>query len=196
MAKKKGEKFNSIIDAAIEVIAQYGYYNSKVSEIARRAGLADGTIYLYFENKQDILISLFQEKMGMYMDTLQKRMDAKSNPKDKLFILIVSHFEYLAEDKNLALVSQIELRQANKEIREGIEPEIKRYYRMIQEVIEEGISKKVFRGDINVRAARSMVFGTLDDTVTAWLMTKEKFDLFSMVDPVYKLLVRALNNEY
>lgn len=64
--KKEKPKYNQILDAAVEVIAENGFHRSQVSKIAKKAGVADGTIYLYFKNKEDLLVSLFQNKMGNF----------------------------------------------------------------------------------------------------------------------------------
>ncbi|UMZ73275.1 TetR/AcrR family transcriptional regulator [Natranaerofaba carboxydovora] len=195
MAIKKGEKYEAIIEAATKVIAQNGYYEAKVSQIAKEAELGDGTVYLYFKNKQDILISVMEEKMGNFLNLLEKRLKTKSSSLDKLYLLVDTHFNFLAEDFNLALFTQVELRQANKEIRAGIEPSLKTYYNIILQVLEQGIEEKVFSENLNKRAAASMIFGTLDETVTSWVMADGKFDILARVDPVYSLLTNGLKGE-
>src|SRR4051794_14081424 len=75
--KKNKPKYMQIIDAAVVVIAEHGYHQAQVSKIAKQAGVADGTIYLYFKNKEDILISLFEEKMGTYIEKIEAMMAGK-----------------------------------------------------------------------------------------------------------------------
>lgn len=97
-----------IIDAAVEVIAENGYHQSQVSKIAKQAGVADGTIYLYFKNKEDILISLFKEKMGQFIERMEEDIKEKATAKEKLALVISKHFSLLAGDHNLAIVTQLE----------------------------------------------------------------------------------------
>lgn len=80
-----------IIDAAVVVIAENGYHQSQVSKIAKQAGVADGTIYLYFKNKEDILISLFKEKMGQFIERMETDIQKKPSAKEKLLLLIEEH---------------------------------------------------------------------------------------------------------
>ena len=114
-------KFKLIIDASVEVIAENGYHSSQVSKIAKKAGVADGTIYLYFKNKEDILVSLFQEKMGQFIEKIEQETTSKQSAEQKLLTLIQTHFEQLAADHHLAIVTQLELRQSNKELRQKID---------------------------------------------------------------------------
>ncbi|WP_232695690.1 TetR/AcrR family transcriptional regulator [Brevibacillus daliensis] len=195
MAKKTGEKYQAIINAAVKVIAEHGYHNAQVSKIAREAKVADGTIYLYFENKDDILISLFNEKMGQFVENCKEMSQRASHVSEKLRILIHSHLNLLAEDYDVAIVTQIELRQSNPEVSQGIGEVLKSYFNLIDEVIRQGIEEGVFRSDIDVRLARTMVFGTLDQAVTSWVMKKSKYDLVSLVDPIHNLFLKGLCKE-
>ncbi|USG64249.1 TetR family transcriptional regulator [Brevibacillus ruminantium] len=187
MAKKTGEKYQAIIDAAVRVIARQGYHSAQVSRIAKEAKVADGTIYLYFENKDDILISLFNEKMGAFIEEGRGRLEQAESIEQKLYILVHTHLGQLSRDPELAKVTQIELRQSNPEISEGIGTVMKQYFNLIEELVKEGIEKGVFRPDIDVRLARKMIFGTLDEVTTSWVMKECKYDLLSHVDPIHNL---------
>ncbi|QQE73400.1 TetR/AcrR family transcriptional regulator [Brevibacillus composti] len=187
MAKKTGEKYQAIIDAAVRVIARQGYHNAQVSRIAKEAKVADGTIYLYFENKDDILISLFNEKMGAFIEQGRGRLAEATSIEQKLYILVHAHLSQLSRDPELAKVTQIELRQSNPEISEGIGAVMKLYFNLIEELLREGIEAGVFRPDIDVRLARKMIFGTLDEVTTSWVMKQCKYDLLSHVDPIHNL---------
>ncbi|HZG81009.1 MAG TPA: TetR/AcrR family transcriptional regulator [Brevibacillus sp.] len=192
MAKKTGEKYQAIIDAAVRVIARQGYHNAQVSKIAKEAKVADGTIYLYFENKDDILISLFNEKMGNFIETCRERISEATSAEQKLFVLVHAHFSQLSQDHELAMVTQIELRQSNPIISEGIGNVMKQYFTLIDEVIREGMESGMFRPDLDVRLARKMIFGTLDEVTTAWVMKQCKYDLVSYVHPIHNLFLHGL----
>ncbi len=189
--RREKPKFKQIIDAAVVVIAEHGYHQAQVSKIAKQAGVADGTIYLYFKNKEDILISLFQEKMGAFIEKIEQETEGISSPLEKLYVLVKTHFSALAADPHMAVVTQLELRQSNKELRHRINEVLKGYLRLIDRIIMEGMEKGEFRQDLDVRLTRQMIFGTLDETVTTWVMNEQKYDLAALADPVYELLVKG-----
>lgn len=123
--KQKKPKYKQIIDAAVIVIAENGYHQAQVSKIAKQAGVADGTIYLYFKNKEDILVSLFQEKMGVFIENIEDEIRSSETAAEKLYTLIKTHFSLLSADHHLAIVTQLELRQSNKELRMRINEVLK-----------------------------------------------------------------------
>ncbi|MBD8586390.1 TetR/AcrR family transcriptional regulator [Peribacillus castrilensis] len=187
--KSNRPKYNQIIDAAVIVIAQNGYYQAQVSKIAKQAGVADGTIYLYFKNKEDILISLFHEKMGYFVEQIEEEIKGKSTASEKLHVLIQKHFKNLSEDVNLAIVTQLELRQSNKELRLRINDVLRGYLNLIDQIIIEGKENGEFLPDLNNLLARQMIFGTIDETVTTWVMNEQKYSLPDLAPDVHRLLI-------
>jgi TetR/AcrR family fatty acid metabolism transcriptional regulator len=189
--KKNKPKYMQIIDAAVIAIAENGYHQTQVSKIAKQAGVADGTIYLYFKNKEDILISLFEEKMGDFIEKIGKMIAGKGTAAEKLLMMIVAHFSLLSENHHLAIVTQLELRQSNLDLRLRINDVLKGYLQVIDEVIIEGKETGEFASDLDVRLARQMIFGTIDETVTSWVMNEEKYDLDALASPVHRLLING-----
>lgn len=187
--KSNRPKYNQIIDAAVIVIAQNGYYQAQVSKIAKQAGVADGTIYLYFKNKEDILISLFHEKMGYFVEQIEEEIKGKTTASEKLHVLIQKHFQNLSEDVNLAIVTQLELRQSNKELRLKINDVLRGYLNLIDQIIIEGKENGEFLPDLNNLLARQMIFGTIDETVTTWVMNEQKYSLPDLAPDVHRLLI-------
>nr|WP_245406485.1 TetR/AcrR family transcriptional regulator [Peribacillus sp. Aquil_B1] len=187
--KSNRPKYTQIIDAAVIVIAQNGYYQAQVSKIAKQAGVADGTIYLYFKNKEDILISLFHEKMGYFVEQIEEEIKGKTTASDKLHVLIQKHFQNLSEDVNLAIVTQLELRQSNKELRLRINDVLRGYLNLIDQIIIEGKENGEFLPDLNNLLARQMIFGTIDETVTTWVMNEQKYSLPDLAPDVHRLLI-------
>ncbi|UOE93378.1 TetR/AcrR family transcriptional regulator [Alkalihalobacillus sp. LMS39] len=192
MGKKRGPKYDQIIEAAVRVIAKHGYHQAQVSKIAKDAGVADGTIYLYFKNKEDILVSLFEEKMGRFVDKTREQIENETSAKEKLFILIQMHFKQLAADHPLAIVTQLELRQSNPQLRLRINEVLKGYLELMDIVLSEGKSAGVFQAELDTRLARQMIFGTLDEVVTNWVMKECKYDLVSLAKPVQNMLLAGL----
>lgn len=187
--KKDKPKYRQIIDAAVIVIAENGYHQAQVSKIAKQAGVADGTIYLYFKNKEDILISLFQEKMGAFIEKMEEKLEGKKGAAEKLLLMIDMHFQMLSKDRHLAIVTQLELRQSNKDLRLKINEVLKGYLHVVDNILIEGRDSGEFSEDLDIRLARQMIFGTMDETVTTWVMNEQKYDLTALAKPIQKLLI-------
>ncbi|MBN6887931.1 TetR/AcrR family transcriptional regulator, fatty acid metabolism regulator protein [Cytobacillus horneckiae] len=192
--KKNKPKYRQIIDAAVIVIAENGYHQAQVSRIAKQAGVADGTIYLYFKNKEDILISLFQDKMGHFVDMIEEKIAGKEKAAEKLLMMVETHFKILSEDQHLAIVTQLELRQSNKELRQKINTILKGYLALVDKILIEGKQSGEFSSDLDVRLARQMIFGTMDETATTWVMNDQKYDLPALAGAVHRLLITGCKN--
>ncbi len=190
--KRNKPKYKQIIDAAVIAIAENGYHQAQVSKIAKQAGVADGTIYLYFKNKEDILISVFQEKMGLFVDNLQDIIKNESSSSEKLKQMIENHFRVLANDRHLATVTQLELRQSNKEIRLKINAILKEYLMLLDQILIEGMLSGEFNTTMDVRLARQMVFGTVDEITTTWVMNEYRYDLIALAPKVTQLVLNGL----
>ncbi|MGE1111205.1 TetR/AcrR family transcriptional regulator [Priestia megaterium] len=189
--RRNKPKYKQIIDAAVVVIAENGYHNAQVSKIAKQAGVADGTIYLYFKNKEDVLISLFQEKMGQFVEKIYEELAGIETAAEKLHVLIDKHFSFLAEEHHLATVTQLELRQSNKDLRLKINDVLKDYLTLIDSILQTGIETGEFSENIDIRLARQMIFGTIDETVTTWVMNDHRYGLIESVDKVHSLLLNG-----
>ncbi|MDP2657455.1 MAG: TetR/AcrR family transcriptional regulator, partial [Candidatus Deferrimicrobium sp.] len=157
-----GEKRDRILRAAVKIFSRKGFFNSKVSEIARAAEVADGTIYLYFRNKDDLLISLFEEKMGEVVADVRLRIAAGGNALEKLRIFIENHMDLLERESGLVEVLQVELRQSTKFLKDYTPVKFFEYLEVISDILEEGKRDGVFRPDLNVSVARRAIFGALD----------------------------------
>lgn len=190
--KRDKPKYKQIIDAAVIVIAENGYHQAQVSKIAKQAGVADGTIYLYFKNKEDILISVFNEKMAVFVESLQDIIENGITSKDKLSRMIENHFNVLATDRYLATVTQLELRQSNKDLRLKINSVLREYLHLLDQILIEGMLSGEFNQTMDVRLARQMVFGTIDETITSWVMNDYRYDLMEQVPKVQALILNAI----
>lgn len=190
--KKNKPKYKQIMEAAVEVIAENGYYSSQVSKIAKCAGVADGTIYLYFNNKEDILISLFKEYMSQFIEKVKTSIEQKQNASEKLFTLIEMHFSHLEKNYDLATVTQLELRQSKKDLRLEINNALKPYLHVIDTIVQEGIDEGIFRKDLKRSIIRNMIFGTIDETVTTWVMKNYKFALAEQASDIHQLITGGL----
>lgn len=192
MTSRKKEKYHSILDAALKVIAENGYHNAQVSRIAKEAGVADGTIYLYFKNKEDILISLFQERLGDLIQLFHDSIQETDSADEALRKICEIHFTRLESNVNLAYVTQIELRQSSLELRKAIGEVVKTYIELIERVLKQGIDAGLFRADLDVKLTRLLVFGAMDEVVTSWLISGRKYSLASQVDKTVEFFIRGL----
>ncbi|GKV54512.1 fatty acid metabolism regulator protein [Sporosarcina sp. NCCP-2222] len=190
--KRDKPKYKQIVDAAVVVIAENGYHQAQVSKIAKEAGVADGTIYLYFKNKEDILISVFREKMGIFVHKLEEILKKEISATEKLFKMIENHFKVLHDDRHLAIVTQLELRQSNKDLRFRINEVLKEYLGLLDSILKEGIENGEFDERLDTRLGRQMVFGTIDETITSWVMNDQKYDLMKLAPEVHRLLLNGM----
>lgn len=193
--KRQKPKYKQIIDAAVVAIAHNGYHQTQVSKIAKEARVADGTIYLYFKNKEDILVSVFKEKMAVFIRNLQNILNEEKSVSVRLLKMIENHFRVLHEDRQLAIVTQLELRQAGKELRLKINDVLKEYLSLLDEILKEGIESGELEKTLDIRLARQMIFGTIDEITTSWVMNNQKYDLIELSPEVHKLLMKALEDE-
>ena len=189
--KRNKPKYKQIIEAAVVVIAENGYHQAQVSKIARQAGVADGTIYLYFENKEDILISVFREKMGMFVERIEEVIAGKETAAEKLLVMIESHFKILSNDHHLAIVTQLELRQSNRDLRQKINQVLKEYLQLVDKILLFGQKNDEFPKKLDIRLARQMIFGTMDETATSWVINEQKYDLVALAPAVHNLILNG-----
>jgi TetR/AcrR family transcriptional regulator, fatty acid metabolism regulator protein len=185
-------KPQQIIDAAIRVFARAGYYNSRVSDIAREAGIASGTIYLYFKTKDEILVTLFRDKMAEWVEFVRGQIAAERDPVAKLRRLVALHFTVLESNPDLAEVVQVELRQGHKFFRGASAHEVSAYFALIGGVLEEGIAGGRIRGDLPVKLATKMLFGAMDQVATSWVLGKRAYRLSDAADAVASIFLKGV----
>jgi len=168
---KDGEKRERILAAAISVFAQKGFYATKVSEIAKAAGVADGTIYLYFENKEDVLISIFRDRIGQLVEVLKKEIAAAATVEEKIRRIVELQLGLLEGQRDLAEVVTVNLRQSSSLLKQYAVPLFKEYLDVIAAVIGEGQKDGTIRGDLNPKIAARALWGGLDGIALTWALT-------------------------
>jgi TetR/AcrR family fatty acid metabolism transcriptional regulator len=180
------DKREAILRAAVKVFARKGYFNSKVADIAGEAGIADGTVYLYFKSKDEILHSIFDRAMEVFIAEGRRELAGLEKPEDKLRRIAELHLERLGSDRDLAVVFQVELRGSVKFMQEFSAAGFADYLDIIRETIEEGRQSGVFRKDIKPVVAAKILYGSLDEMVTNWILSKKKYPLAPMAEEVLK----------
>lgn len=188
-------KPQQIIDAAIRVFARAGYYNSRVSDIAREAGIASGTIYLYFKTKDEILVTLFREKMAEWVAHVRREIASELDAVAKLRRLVALHFKVLEQNPELAEVVQVELRQGQKFFRGASAHEVSAYFDLIGSVLHEGIAAGQFRPDVPVKVATKVLFGAMDQMATSWVLGKRAYRLGDAAESVASILLQGVSKD-
>lgn len=165
---KSVDKHNKIIAAATKVFAKKGFFNARISDIAKEAKVADGTIYLYFNNKFDILISVLEEEIGKIIEQIEKAIEKETDPERMLMIFIEKHLAAMKQNKNLAEVIHIELRQSDRLVKEYRNNTFKEYIDLISDIIQKGQEQGIYRKDILPGIAKRAFFGALDEVSRIW----------------------------
>lgn len=169
----KGPKHDRIMQAAVKVFSKKGFHSSRIAEIAKEAGVASGTIYLYFKNKDDILISVFEESLDRIIGEMEAGLEDIDDPRDMLKHFIEHHLWILKEQRELAEVLQVELRQSYKFMKEYEPTRWIQYINIIARILKEGQKRGIFRKDLSMGVFKRAVFGALDEIALHWVLTKK-----------------------
>lgn len=196
MKSKNREKYQRIISAATRIFARKGFFHAKISDIAREAQVADGTIYLYFENKDDILISLFEEQMKRVLKGMKEELKDVKDPLKKLEKFALYHLRLVKNNKDIAEIIQVELRQSSKFMKEYKNDQFIEYLNLIGDIIRDGQEKNVFRKDIVPGIAKRAFFGALDEMSRFWVLSsRKKYDIETAARQISDYFLRGLVSE-
>jgi TetR/AcrR family fatty acid metabolism transcriptional regulator len=171
---RSSDKYQRIIQAATKVFAKKGFFHAKISDIAKEAQVADGTIYIYFENKDDILISLFEEQMQTVLDNMVAQLSKESDPVKKLQRFALAHLQLIEQSKSMAEIIQVELRQSSKFLKEYKNEKFGQYLELVADIIREGQRKGIFKREIIPSVAKRAFFGALDEMSTFWVLSRHR----------------------
>ncbi len=166
-------KHTKIISAAIKVFAKKGFFTARISDIAKEAKVADGTIYIYFNNKYDILLSIFEEEIGKIFDKTKKLLADEQDPRRMLEIYTIQYLQAMKKNKNLGEVIHIELRQTNRLIKDYRNYTFSSYLNIVADIIRKGQNQGIFRHDIIPDVAKRIFFGALDEVTRVWNISLE-----------------------
>jgi len=191
--ERREAKRQRILDAAVLEIARRGYYGTTVAMIAGRAGVADGTIYLYFKSKEDILVNIFERAMGQFIDQARRIADgAEDGAESRLRRLIALHLTLLGEDRDLAVIFQVEFRHTLHVMQLLSRAQFHEYLGLIARVVGDGRREGVFRSDVDPLFTAKVVFGILDEMATDWVLSKKNTRMAARAEPVADLLLQGL----
>ena len=192
---EKIDKRDALLRAAIETFAARGFFNAQVADVARTAGVAAGTVYLYFRGKDDLLISIFEKTMKEAIAAGRENIARHTDPLAQLRAIARLHLDRMSRDRDLAIVFQVELRQSTKFMERFSATHLREYLGIIRDVIARGQSIGIFRKTLNPTLAAKLLFGMLDEMATNWILSRRKYSLMADADAIVDLFVRGVGTE-
>ncbi|MBU4317618.1 MAG: TetR family transcriptional regulator [Proteobacteria bacterium] len=188
------DKKSRILQAAGQVFAQNGFSQSTIAMIAKNAGVADGTIYLYFKNKEELLTRFFENKMRLIFDRFLETVSGANSAEEKLRNLIRMHFVEFQKDKDMAVLYQVETHSNVRLAEDQIREMSKMYMDLISLIVEQGQEQGLIRKDLYLSLVKRMIIGSLDEVINTWIHSEGKYDLVSMADPLVDLILNGIGN--
>jgi TetR/AcrR family transcriptional regulator, fatty acid metabolism regulator protein len=188
----RGDKRDRILAAATQVFARHGFFGAQVADVAREAGVAAGTVYLYFRSKDDLLISIFEKTMASAIAEGRQALAVLTDPEARLRRIARLHLARLGADRDLAVVFQVELRQTTKFMARFSATGLRDYLGLIRDVVTDGQKQGRFRSRPSPTLVAKMLFGALDEMATNWVLSERKYDLVSDADAVIDVFVTGL----
>jgi TetR/AcrR family transcriptional regulator, fatty acid metabolism regulator protein len=185
-------KRDAILRAALQVFAERGFFNAQVADVARAAGVAAGTVYLYFHGKDDLLVSIFERTMREAIEEGRAALAGIEDPEERLRRIARLHLERLGRDRHLAVVFQVELRQSTKFMERFSSTLLRDYLGLIRETIAAGQASGTFRDDLNPTVAAKILFGGIDEMATNWILSRRRYSLAAQADAVIDLFVNGV----
>ena len=185
------EKYQRILDAAMEVFAEKGFFVSRIADIADRANVADGTVYLYFKNKDEILATAINSAFDSFMSNARTELEKIADPAERLRKLARLHLQALGGNRNAAIVFQMELRQSTR-LSEFSHHHLIEYFTLVRDAIQQGHRRGIFRRDMPDKIAANCFFGALDEMVTSWILSEHDFPLADTADAIVDILMNGM----
>jgi TetR/AcrR family transcriptional regulator, fatty acid metabolism regulator protein len=190
-AAARADRRDAILRAAIDVFAGRGFFNAQVADVARAAGVAAGTVYLYFTSKDDLLASIFERTMREAIAEGRAAVAPVRDPVEQLRTVARVHLDRMGRDRNLAVVFQVELRQSTKFMEQLSSTLLREYLGLIRGIIVDGQKNGAFRKELNATLAAKLFFGGLDEMATNWILSRRKYALASDADAIVDLFVNG-----
>jgi TetR/AcrR family fatty acid metabolism transcriptional regulator len=192
LAPAKLDRRDALLRAAIDTFAARGFFNAQVADVARAAGVAAGTVYLYFRGKDDLLTSIFERTMKEAIADGRASIAGIDDPIERLRTIARLHLDRLGRDRALAVVFQVELRQSTKFMERFSATQLREYLGIIRDVVADGQARQMFRRDVNPTLAAKLIFGALDEMATNWILSRRRYSLSAESDAIVDFLIGGL----
>jgi len=186
------DKYQRILDAAVAVFAEKGFFTARIADIADRADVADGTVYLYFKNKEEILMTAINTAFDAFMSLARTELTKLPDPAERLRRLAFLHLDAMGANRNLAVVFQMELRQSTRFLSEFSHRHMIEYLELVRDAITEGQARGIFRREMSDKYAANCFFGALDEMVTSWVLSGHEFPLSHAADVVVDIFLNGM----
>jgi TetR/AcrR family fatty acid metabolism transcriptional regulator len=190
--KRNTDKYRKILDAAVMVFARQGFHQSTVAQVAKAAGVADGTIYLYFKSKDDILFQFYEYKARQVFERFRRAVDEATLAVDKLRTLVRTHLSEFQNDIHMAIVYQAETHQHRRAAHEAIKEMSKMYRDIVTEIVELGQREGSLRRNLTIGLVMRLINGAVNEVINAWIHAGGEYDLVSMADPLVELFLGGI----
>jgi TetR/AcrR family fatty acid metabolism transcriptional regulator len=191
LQKRKSDKYHNILNSAGAVFAEHGFYKATISQIAARAGVADGTLYLYFKNKDDILYQYLSFKTDVVFEKMNAAVAKGTDAESKLRNLIRCHLEEFQRDKNMAIIFQSEVRYL-RDIESQVKDISKMYFDLLSDIIEQGQVEGTMRQDLFVGLVKRFILGAVEGVISTWVSADGRYDLTTMAEPLVDLYMTGV----
>ena len=186
------DKYQRILDAAAAVFAEKGFFTSRIADIADRADVADGTVYLYFKSKEEILMTVINTAFDGFMSLARTELKKLADPAERLRRLAFLHLDAMGSNRNLAVVFQMELRQSTRFLSEFSHHHMVEYLTLARNAISDGQASGLFRREMPDKVAANCFFGALDEMVTSWVLNEHQYRLANVADAVVDIFLNGM----
>jgi TetR/AcrR family fatty acid metabolism transcriptional regulator len=192
--KKQEEKYRTILEAATGVFAKEGFHNAKIEDVANTAGVAHGTVYLYFKSKEDLLVSIFRENFRELVEYVNSEIQKESNAEDKLRKLVLLQLQLTETNPDLASLMLVEFPQTGKFLSSDSIDDLVEYMDMIAGILEEGISAKIFNNSIDPKIVATVIYSGIQGIITRWVLEGMKYPLDKTADQISQMILNGIKH--
>lgn len=189
---ERDQKRGRILDAAVQAFSQRGFHHTRIADIAKAANVADGTVYLYFRSKEELLSTIFEDRMVRFLRNGRREIERTAGALARLRRAVELHLEDLGENPDLATVFQIELRHSSRFMNLYSQSHLRDYFQLIAGILEEGRAEGSFRRDLDTWFVTKCIFGILDEAATNWVLSRKNYRLASVAEQVMDFIMSGL----
>ncbi|MGQ9704810.1 MAG: TetR/AcrR family transcriptional regulator, partial [Actinomycetota bacterium] len=189
---KSKDKFTTIIDAALKVFGEKGYYNATISEIARAAGVSEATIYEYFGSKEDLLFAIPGEITRQAVDFLEGMAPFIKGARNKVRAIVYGYYSLYKENPYYSSLVLLDLKHNRKFMEAEGYQAVRKAAGLLLEAIKEGMESGEFRDDIDPYLVRSMILGTIEHLFFRWHLKGRREELPDFVDDLLDILTKGI----
>ncbi len=195
LSKKAEGTKDRIINSAKQLFAENGFLKTTVADICRQAGLSEAALYEYFKGKEDLLLAIPDLWVSHLLIDLEDQMFGVRGAFNKLRKYIWWMYRRIEESPLDAKVVYLHLKTNASFMETPVYTNVKTLYHYLIDIFEEGMRSGEMRQDLDPIGARTIVVGTMDSTVTRWLLKNMSYSLFERLDVTFDLLEGAFSNK-